>query len=245
MKYLVVYTALFGDYDSLPEPKGNLKNCKFVCFTDQNFESDVWEIFYVTELGFSPSLMNRYYKFMPHKFLADYKYSLYLDSNLIVNQCPLHLISDLKDESIALPDHKSRGCIYDEITACYAANKISFRDAINHYKFLKKENFPTNMGLTENNMILREHNHPNAVHWGESIWDGLQCLVARDQLLSQYFLWKNNIPISTLSENSWQLGESVKFIPHKYFQNLSFLHKALRKLKFYFKSMFFNAYRYL
>jgi len=39
---LVVYTALFGDYDNLIEPKEKFEGCDFICFTDQkHLTSDV------------------------------------------------------------------------------------------------------------------------------------------------------------------------------------------------------------
>ena len=34
MKNIVVYTAIFGDYDDLYEPLVRPKNVDFVCFTD-------------------------------------------------------------------------------------------------------------------------------------------------------------------------------------------------------------------
>lgn len=41
----VVYTALFGNYDDLIDPKENYEGCDFICFTDQkHLTSDIcWD----------------------------------------------------------------------------------------------------------------------------------------------------------------------------------------------------------
>ena len=40
----VIYTAIFGDYDTLKEPLVITPGWKYICYTDQDFESKVWEI---------------------------------------------------------------------------------------------------------------------------------------------------------------------------------------------------------
>lgn len=41
---LTVYTSIFGWYDVLNDPKKPIKDIKYICFTDKDYESDVWEI---------------------------------------------------------------------------------------------------------------------------------------------------------------------------------------------------------
>ena len=44
---IVVYTAIFGDYDDLYEPMVKPDNVDYVCFTDsKTLKSDVWDVRY-------------------------------------------------------------------------------------------------------------------------------------------------------------------------------------------------------
>ena len=40
----VIYTAIFGDYDSLPEPDYIPNGFDFICFTDTDIKSNIWKI---------------------------------------------------------------------------------------------------------------------------------------------------------------------------------------------------------
>ncbi len=40
----VIYTAIIGGYDELVEPDYKPEGWDFVCFTDRELESDIWEI---------------------------------------------------------------------------------------------------------------------------------------------------------------------------------------------------------
>ena len=237
----VVYTAVFGDYDSLREP--SIKDCKcdFICFTDQHFESDTWIIVRVEKKEFSDFLMNRLYKFLPHKFFREYEFSLYVDGNITINSCPYQFIQELEFSDCAMPEHKNRESVYQELIACYAVGKITLEQAINHYDFLKLENYPLDNGLTENNIILRRHNSDSVIRWGEGVWNGLLTKINRDQLLAQYCFLKHNCVYSFLSENCWSLGESFSFSPHKNYLRISIHQKILRKVKYFLKIWFLRS----
>ena len=88
MKNVVVYTAIFGDYDFLYEPTVTPDNVDFICFTDnKNMESDIWKIRNVLPLYNNSELKNphvrnaRKYKSLPHRFLSEYEYSVWVDGN--------------------------------------------------------------------------------------------------------------------------------------------------------------------
>jgi hypothetical protein len=74
----VIYTALFGKYDELKEPV-KLRGWDYVCFTDQNVNSDVWKIRKIPGAGV---FTNRNIKINPHLFLPGYDEWLYLDASI-------------------------------------------------------------------------------------------------------------------------------------------------------------------
>ena len=78
-KNYVVYTALFGDYDDLLEPVPS-NDCDYICFTDNTqLQSNIWKVQIVSG-NLSAKMMNRLYKIKPHKYLKNYKASIYVDS---------------------------------------------------------------------------------------------------------------------------------------------------------------------
>ncbi|HCJ1226365.1 TPA: DUF616 domain-containing protein, partial [Klebsiella pneumoniae] len=90
---IVVYTALFGDYDELIEIPEGMHKCDFICFTDQKIENKKgWEIIKIENSSGSNVLQNRKYKILPHVFLSEYEYSVYIDSNIRLLKSPESLV---------------------------------------------------------------------------------------------------------------------------------------------------------
>ncbi|MER3906374.1 DUF616 domain-containing protein [Klebsiella pneumoniae] len=123
---IVVYTALFGDYDELIEIPEGMHKCDFICFTDQKIENKKgWEIIKIENSSGSNVLQNRKYKILPHVFLSEYEYSVYIDSNIRLLKSPESLvIKYLQDVDIALPKHFERDCIYTESEMCISVGRL-------------------------------------------------------------------------------------------------------------------------
>ena len=68
---VVIYTAIFGGCDDLLEPKFIPDNCDFVCFTDSDFKSDIWDVRKVVPYYEQPVRNSRHYKTKPHIYLSE------------------------------------------------------------------------------------------------------------------------------------------------------------------------------
>lgn len=216
----VVYTALFGDYDSLIDPflDDASVSCDFVCFTNQpNIFSKVWEIRLVKDDGLPPNLLNRRYKMLPHIYLKEYDSSLYIDANIGIKNNPAELFDRLSKESpIFIPNHSSRCCLYEELDACERSGKIS---SDLKYKINEKyliEGMPRNSGLTENGIILRMHHNQKVIFLMNEWWDSVLKICPRDQITLPYLSWKTGIEISSLKEGVRHPNSYFYFRPHKY-----------------------------
>ena len=86
MNKIVVYTAIFGGCDDLRNPKFIPDNCDFVCFTDSDFESDIWDVRKVIPMYEQPVRNSRYYKTKPHIYLSEYEVSIWMDGTFIVEK---------------------------------------------------------------------------------------------------------------------------------------------------------------
>ena len=105
-KNIVVYTAIFGGYDVLQEPKVVSQNCDFICFTDTKRKIRGWEVREVKASHGDPTRNARMYKILPHRFLGEYKYSVWVDGNVLVRGDVNELIDTyLKDVRVAAYDH--------------------------------------------------------------------------------------------------------------------------------------------
>lgn len=207
----VVYTALFGNYDTLA-PVNPDWHCDFICFTDDPGKiPDSWQIQIVPLENNHPAILNRCYKMLPHKFLDQYECSLYIDSNIKIIRDPNPLFNKyLSSSIIALPLHQDRDCVYDEALACVKHRKSDKEDTIKLLEHYKKMGFPKKYGLTENNVILRKHHEIALVSLMNEWWIEYGKSAKRDQLTLPYLIWKHNI-------NYLELIEGPR-ISNKYFK---------------------------
>lgn len=223
---LVVYTALFGDYDDLQSPPNDTNGCDFICFTDQNLHIPGWKMIFVPSQNNSSLMMNRQYKMLPHKYLKQYDQSLYVDSNIKITTNPKFLAEKyLTDSNLACPRHPERDCIYDEIAACVTSSKITPLEAIELTNKYQALDFPRGMGLTENNIIFRRHNDKDLIELMESWWELLNEGPQRDQLILFFLLWQKNHKITKTKETSRNNNRYFKYCFHKDYKNLPFFQR--------------------
>jgi len=189
----VVYTALFGNYDDLIDPKEKYEGCDFICFTDQiNLKSNIWDIRIVKEIDLPLNMMNRKYKILSHLFLSEYEWSMYVDANILVRNNPLELANKyLTKYDFVMPKHFARDCVYDEAKECVLLGKTKQDETKKQMDFYKKQCFPKNYGMGENNILLRRHNTDKIINIMTDWWEELNTQTKRDQLSLAYILWKN------------------------------------------------------
>jgi hypothetical protein len=229
---LVVYTALFGDYDRLIDPAEDFDNCHFICFTDQeNLKSDIWEIRLVSS-EIDTVRMNRLYKIKPHLFLSEYEKSVYVDANIFIKSNPFYLLDTyLKFSNIAAPAHPLRNCIYDEGIACIDNKKAPQLEVDRQLAIYKMKGFPKNYGLCEMNIIYRNHNESSIINLMNEWWIEFENGAKRDQLSFFYCCWKNNITCLKMLENARNKNEFFIAVPHR--------NDSLIKRIYYFTRVFF------
>jgi len=238
----VVYTALFGDYDDLIEPKEKFEGCDFICFTDQkSVKSDIWEIRTIDECNMSKNMMNRKFKILPHIFLGDYDLSLYIDANIAILNNPLILANKyLSKYDIAVPKHFARNCLYKEAKECVILGKTKYRETKKQIKKYENDGFPKNFGLGENNILFRKHNSSKVVKIMNDWWNELNTQTQRDQLSFAYVLWKNNEKFNFIDESSREKNRFFKYLNHNQYKNRNILNKLFDKIIILFKRMFYG-----
>lgn len=202
MKY--IYTVITGDKDILNDDI-NVVGAKAVCFTDNpKLTSKVWDIRILPEKMFQDIRRDsRIPKMLPHIYLPDAEYSLYLDGNIICKVPIQRLIDEwLRDADIAVFKHSTRNCLYDEAEEC-ARLELDKKEIIAcHYGRYLIEGFPKQKGLYQCGVILRKHT-PKIKRLNEA-WFAQYCTgCKRDQISFPYVLEKEGLPINAINSHAW------------------------------------------
>jgi hypothetical protein len=213
MKQSVVYSAIFGGYDKLSDNQYVIPDTDYLCFTDTWFESNLWKVIIVPPIYEDNTRTARKYKLLPHRFLADYKNSIWIDGNIEILSNPLELFDDRL--VFGTFDHMKcfdkRNCIYEEAEAILEMGNTNIRRTpergiknwkdnpeiikkqVNKYK---QEGFPSQLGLAVTSVVLRQHNVPSIKKLGEDWWMEMKYGSKRDQLSLNYVAWKNSLDIT-------------------------------------------------
>jgi hypothetical protein len=200
---IVVYTCITGNYDHLYEPLYRSDDFDYVCFTDnQELESDFWKISKFSVGDYDPTRQARWVKILPHLFLKNYQYSIWVDANI-------RIIGDLKElirehlvkASLAFYRHSDgRKCIYEEAKVCIKRNKDNeevINRQIDRYKSLC---YPKNNGLISSGVIIRKHKDPTIIETMEDWWKEVENHSKRDQLSFNFVAWKNGTKFAIIDD---------------------------------------------
>ena len=202
----VIYTAIFGDYESLLNPKVINPYLDYICFTDNpNLTSDVWEIRLITNLDMDNTRKARTIKILPHKYLKEYEFSIWVDAGFrIIGDMEDYINTYIKDGLLIGIKHSVRNCIYEEIDVCNSRDKddgFILETVINKYE---SEGYPKNNGLIESGVLFRRHNNQIVINLMEQWHYEVMNYSKRDQLSFNYVCWKNNFKYDEADIYCWK-----------------------------------------
>jgi len=216
---IVVYTAIANNYDDLIDPKFISNNIDYYCFTDDiSMESEVWNLLEFPKDDLNSTYKNRLVKMLPHKYFSEYRYSVYIDGNIDILGDIEKLVNEYlveREYKLAVPKHPQRNCLFEEAEACIKFRKDNAEIINKQIREYKKENFPNNLDLTENNIIFRKHNDPEVVNLMEDWWNEFNKFSQRDQLSFLYVIWKNNFDYLPMLINSREENEYFRIRGHR------------------------------
>jgi len=175
-KKIAVYSCIVGRYDSIVEPLYIDCDIDYFMFTDLDLPSDSkWKKIDITQFEeynkLSPIQLNRKIKMLPHIYLKDYDYSIYVDG-LIEIVCSMKpLIENMKSSSLGVHFHNQRDCIYDEAIMIKYAKKADMSIVNQQLNIYRNEGFPIHNGLYENTIMIRNHNSQLMCKLMDKWWD--------------------------------------------------------------------------
>ena len=196
---IAVYSCIVGNYDKIVEPLYCEEGVDYLMFTDLDVPiNSKWKKIDITKFPeyrtLSAKEMNRRIKMLPHVYLKEYSYSLYIDGLIEIVSAISPLALNMGTLGLGVHFHNQRDCIYDEAIMIKYAKKANMDEVKKQLDVYKKEGFPQHFGLYENTILLRNHNDERVCKLMEDWWKEYNLYPTRDQLSFPYVIWKNKFP---------------------------------------------------
>lgn len=188
---LAIYTVLVGSKEELSNPLYYLGDqaptdleLDFICFTDkEGLVSPTWQIRKLEHPLLPPEKLSRLPKALPHEFLPDYEYSLYIDNTVVFQRLPQQM--DIGDGAIFRAfRHPWRSCPLDEADIIVKSGLDGATVVANQARFYTRQGRPLDdiRSLTSGTVLLRKHHHPDVQRFGELWWEQILLFSKRDQI---------------------------------------------------------------
>jgi hypothetical protein len=203
----VVYSANFGSYDLLREPKFVDSDVDYIYFTDNaDIKSEIWSVILI-EVVFSDARMTaRILKHLPHVFLTQYNSSLWLDARIILDKYSANLIfSKMNKEKFMCFRHPKRNRVFFEALSCIKMGHDSVWKIILQYLEYRFDGFSDQYQLIESGVLLRKHLNKNVCLFQEKWLMEIFHKTVRDQLSFNYIASKFELTYAHFPETMSQL----------------------------------------
>lgn len=196
----VVYTVVTGGYDR-PQPLPVLDGWDAVIFTDStNVSYRGWRVVRLDAQGLDAARASRLPKILPHKYLPEYEYSLYIDANMHLYRSPYNVAERLRWRPCVSVAHPHRHCVYDELKAIVQCQKAPSDRAHAESARMLSEGVPKGLTLYEGGMLFRKHGDPAVLALDEAWWaEYVKSETGRDQPALAVAAWKTQAAIDTIS----------------------------------------------
>lgn len=204
---IAVYTCIFGRYDAVTEPFCHPNNIDYYIITDQPVpEGSSWksvDLSPFTDIlkGKTNVEKNRWFKMHPHEVFQDYRYSVYVDGNVAPVTDFTEFVNRIEDAGVAMFWHKDDNCVYQEAHHIrYIVKNINIEQLEEHVAYLRSQGMPENYGMTNCNVIARDHSNESCRQLMDDWWREFMTHCRRDQMSFPYVVWKNGLQMSDIAK---------------------------------------------
>ncbi|MBA1158190.1 glycosyltransferase [Microvirga mediterraneensis] len=182
---IVLYTAIFGEYDNLLLPERIDPDVDYVCFTDRPRNGyGVWQMRASPFYHPDPTRIARWVKTHPHELFPGHEVAIWLDANIILKG-DIHRYIGLvagKDAHLGLIAHPHRACFYDEAEACKRLNKDAAKLIDRQVEEYRKAGLPLKQPLFETGFMIVPLNRQETSAALHLWWQQIERYSRRDQL---------------------------------------------------------------
>lgn len=204
-KRLVVYTVLTGVKEPLGNPLSTLPTnassdlaIDFICFTDNRLlKSEVWRMRYIDDIPLPSEKLSRRPKALPHEYLQDWEYSLYIDNIVEFKRLPCEAdLAHTGSYLFKVFKHATRSNPRQEAEAIIQLSYEKVDKLCEQMDFYERQ-FPLESitPLSTCTVILRQHKHPALIKHGVTWWEQILNFGKRDQMSFDFAAkWSRTLP---------------------------------------------------
>ncbi len=197
---IAIYTCVVGEYDEINEPEIAEEDCDYFIISDRKPKGDTTYKYIninevIEENTFDNTRKNRYCKINVHKIFSNYRYSIYIDGNIVLKKGIQRYIQELPKTRMMTLARTSYKSIYAEALRCMMHGRDDKERFLKQVEKYWLEGMPDNFGLLLPGIMVREHNNPVCRKIMEDWWDEVNYYSKRDMISLPYVLWKNGYAI--------------------------------------------------
>ncbi|WP_202843328.1 rhamnan synthesis F family protein [Luteimonas saliphila] len=215
---ICVFTTLFGGIDDLIPVINPVPGVDYICFTDRDREDCGWRQVIVDPAMNSENLNAKIIKVLPHNYLHEYEYSMFVDANTFL----IGKVSELIDICLASGDfvmwrHPVRKDVYLEACAIISHRRHEPSAILRQIQHYHEAGLPRDTGLYEASFIWRRHGTEHVMRFMERWWAEIVAHSSRDQLSLAYLVWREKYKPKVLPDNlgTSRSNDYFEKIPHK------------------------------
>lgn len=223
---VVVYTSIYGDYETLKKQPEQTIPCKFVCFTDsrQTLEEEDWHNRDIIEFrpkideweSYSPALKAKYFRTHPFAFFKN-QYVIYIDGSAKFQSefsVELLLWEILQKSDMLVFKHPDRDCIFEEAKFCKDIEKYKKMQLMKQAEQYKKDWHPEHYWLSATWLLVFNKSESLSYmlddRWEQNIKRWTQCQISFEAMVRKHHMKRQWIDSKHLRNNI-----IVKFYNHK------------------------------
>ncbi len=234
MTELAIYTVITGDYDTIKQPQVITPGASYFLFTNNHSINDagVWQIVYLEEDkidGYVPEVaednvrtrnirLSRKVKMLAHKYLPEgYDMSIYIDADMMIKANLSKLFELINDDNVLMAAFRHSYCTSVRAEIEYLIKRGVVDPAIveNQWQRYLEWGFRDDIGVTENGILIRRHNHPRVVKLMELWWQEYLHGCLRDQVSLMPCIFKCGfMPYMKFIEGNVRRNEWVEMMRH-------------------------------
>ena len=217
----VIYTAIFGNKDTLKDPLYHNQDFDYICFTDdKELKSSIWNIVYSEPISKDPVRSAKVFKVKPHQYLSEYDLSVWVDGNFLICSDVNDFLNNFGEQAniLTFQHDQGRNCIYDESQVVIEYDKDDPEIINKQMEKYRADGFPTNAGLTANSILTRRHNEQDVIDMMNMWWEEIEQFSRRDQLSFYYCKWKLSTKMFMLRYPNYNIrvNKWFRWLPHNY-----------------------------
>ena len=214
----VVYCAITGGYDEIPEPEVKDPKLDYVLFTDnppENYQG-LWQIRKLENpLGLSLPRLARWAKMHPFDLFPEYDWSIWIDGKLQILSNLTEYVGLYKKKCgmLCFP-HYDCPSLQDGMEAIIYNKKADPEILQKQFDTYKAAGYPLNSFIVETGCIVRNHHDKKLKKVMDDWWNELISYDHnRDQMSFNYACWKNGYDYDICNleifDNMWMRSVAV------------------------------------